>query len=1014
MFHYFDGSVNKRSVNLGRKTKTSSRSKLLNDVKQNREERNRHLQQLSAATAIAAWYRATIVRREIRRIRRAELLARLRGGVETLPELREALRLSMAYLAGISWDSLLAQRIRGESSSSAPASVTNRVDNIFEIINACCQVVWKRWALIASSVEVTDQRLCRCFVGILMNTWALWGEWDKMACIGLALVYFRGNSDSAALKSQMIYLRRSLVDAGTVTALYNHFQEKKDHENASSQALFEVIKAVIFQDVQLDHSMTAADLDGLTEHVHETLHYFVLCDPVWLERIRNASDEEISPSQIITKADITPEIFLNYTLSAVLDKRLKLGTVAQMLVVAASLEKWIQDCQHSLEIDINAALYEHSVVQTRSQDLDDWEKDLDVAAWNDRQNIIAVMRSSLLRDYLQYGNVTSCLRAIVEPGLESPGALHALSELVWLLAVVARLSPETQWVAYGALSKVMLPQEKVLVIAWMWDQILDALKGRGPWSRLPSHRMYAILGLICNGLYFASSPYTDDELFFEPEGGKGDSQSVSVALLRLEQWRRGVEILQATFTTVISATIVPIGVVHAMRLYSALFARQERCSFAPDQFWLLDDPALSEALQAWLRDIVSHFTTDDESLPAAPSIILQRIPFVLPLPKKIAFLQRYLHQRTGTQGSRHKTHLNIRRGFEFADGFAALGGNSSSQWWQRWDVVYQNEHGLNESGIDAGGLFREYLGLLILETFNPDSGLFAPTDDLSLYPRADAHIMVDSAERKLRFAGRVLGKAICSSILTELRLSPFIVKQLLSFSVGVDDLKYLDPELFRNMSYLKTYEGDWEDLSLSFAVDRKLSADQAEGLAAYDLIPHGSEVAVTAQNRLEYVNRLARFRMVTELRQSLRPFQRGLYDLLPSEILSLFSAREFQTMISGVQKPFDVDDLQANTVYLNDEQANSPEVAAFWEVLASFTEKEKLLFLKFVTSLMKPPLLGFQQLEPKFQISLSQKERLPSASTCFNMLKLPAISDKNVLRERLLYAITSGAGFELS
>jgi hypothetical protein len=41
-------------------------------------------------------------------------------------------------------------------------------------------------------------------------------------------------------------------------------------------------------------------------------------------------------------------------------------------------------------------------------------------------------------------------------------------------------------------------------------------------------------------------------------------------------------------------------------------------------------------------------------------------------------------------------------------------------------------------------------------------------------------------------------------------------------------------------------------------------------------------------------------------------------------------------------------------------------------------------------------------------------DRLPSASTCFNTLKLPNYRRKDTLRTKLLYAITSNAGFELS
>jgi hypothetical protein len=41
-------------------------------------------------------------------------------------------------------------------------------------------------------------------------------------------------------------------------------------------------------------------------------------------------------------------------------------------------------------------------------------------------------------------------------------------------------------------------------------------------------------------------------------------------------------------------------------------------------------------------------------------------------------------------------------------------------------------------------------------------------------------------------------------------------------------------------------------------------------------------------------------------------------------------------------------------------------------------------------------------------------DRLPTASTCSNTLKLPNFRRTATLREKLLYAIKAGAGFELS
>jgi ubiquitin-protein ligase E3 C len=40
--------------------------------------------------------------------------------------------------------------------------------------------------------------------------------------------------------------------------------------------------------------------------------------------------------------------------------------------------------------------------------------------------------------------------------------------------------------------------------------------------------------------------------------------------------------------------------------------------------------------------------------------------------------------------------------------------------------------------------------------------------------------------------------------------------------------------------------------------------------------------------------------------------------------------------------------------------------------------------------------------------------RLPTAATCMNLLKLPPYTTKQAIKEKLMYAIKSGSGFDLS
>ncbi len=100
----------------------------------------------------------------------------------------------------------------------------------------------------------------------------------------------------------------------------------------------------------------------------------------------------------------------------------------------------------------------------------------------------------------------------------------------------------------------------------------------------------------------------------------------------------------------------------------------------------------------------------------------------------------------------------------------------------------------------------------------------------------------------------------------------------------------------------------------------------------------------------------------------------------------------------------------------------------FWEIIEEMTADQQGKFLKFMTSCSRQPLLGFQSLAPLpciHQVRLSDEEyslsstggkdlRLPTSATCMNLLKLPNYRTKEVMQSKLLYAIESGTGFELS
>lgn len=80
---------------------------------------------------------------------------------------------------------------------------------------------------------------------------------------------------------------------------------------------------------------------------------------------------------------------------------------------------------------------------------------------------------------------------------------------------------------------------------------------------------------------------------------------------------------------------------------------------------------------------------------------------------------------------------------------------------KRIRVHLLNAHGLDEAGIDGGGIFREFLNELLKSGFNPNQGFFKTTNEGLLYPNPAAQMLVgDSFARHYYFLGRMLGKVI--------------------------------------------------------------------------------------------------------------------------------------------------------------------------------------------------------------------------------------------------------------
>lgn len=373
-------------------------------------------------------------------------------------------------------------------------------------------------------------------------------------------------------------------------------------------------------------------------------------------------------------------------------------------------------------------------------------------------------------------------------------------------------------------------------------------------------------------------------------------------------------------------------------------------------------------------------------------------------------------------------------------------------------ITFVDKFATIEAGIDGGGVTKEFLTSVTNEAFRAEYGpnLFSANDQNLLYPTPYA---IEARRRFLRqaglketdpewkeeirdilrqyeFLGRIVGKCLYEGILVDIGFAGFfLLKWAASGAAGsesgyranINDLRDLDEGLYQGLLKLKNYPGNVEDLSLDFTITDRVAnsstdpqGDQGE-FVTRELIPNGSNIAVTNENRPLYVSYVVRHRLQVEPYQQTQAFLKGLGQIIKPSWLSMFNQSELQTLVGGDSSEIDVEDLRSNTLYggvyqIGDDGLEHSTIKLFWEVMKELDDSDRRKVLKYVTSTPRAPLLGFSQLNPQFSIrdAGGDEERLPSTSTCVNLLKLPRYSTAETLRAKLLYAVNSGAGFDLS
>ncbi|KAG1732222.1 uncharacterized protein EDB91DRAFT_677858 [Suillus paluster] len=404
------------------------------------------------------------------------------------------------------------------------------------------------------------------------------------------------------------------------------------------------------------------------------------------------------------------------------------------------------------------------------------------------------------------------------------------------------------------------------------------------------------------------------------------------------------------------------------------------------------------------RKVLNLMVRNNPSLMSGSFSLLVHNPRVLDFDNKRNYFTQQLHRRPHSREHQGTLQLNVRRARVFEDSFQYLQRKTGDQ----------IKHGklsvrfYDEEGVDAGGVTREWFQILARQMFDPNNALFQPcaADRLTYQPNKNSWVNPEHLSF-FKFVGRIIGKAIYDGRLLDAYFAKSIYRQLLGKPVDYRDVEWVDPEYYNSLCWI--LDNDPTPLDLTFSVE----ADEFGVNRIFSLKEGGESIPVTQENKREFVQLSANFRLYSSISKQIENLVAGFQEIIPNDLITIFNEQELELLISGTPD-IDVDEWRAATEY-SGYTSSDPVIVWWWRALKSFNREERAKVLSFATGTSRVPLGGFVDLQgvqgvQRFSIhrAYGDPDRLPQAHTCFNQIDLPQYSSYEMLRQQLLLAINEG------
>ncbi|CAH1441958.1 unnamed protein product [Lactuca virosa] len=289
---------------------------------------------------------------------------------------------------------------------------------------------------------------------------------------------------------------------------------------------------------------------------------------------------------------------------------------------------------------------------------------------------------------------------------------------------------------------------------------------------------------------------------------------------------------------------------------------------------------------------------------------------------------------------------------------------------------------------------------------------------------------ITDVNKKFVLLGQVVAKALHDGRVLDIPFSKAFYKLILGKELTVYDIQSFDAGLGKTLiefqalverkknleRFGKNSEFEFrgskiQDLHLDFTLP---------GYPDYILASGPDKEMVNMMNLENYIELVVDATINSGIMKQMEAFKSGFNQVFPIKNLKIFTDEELERLLCGESETWNSNQLSDLIKFDHGYTASSPPIIHFLEVIQEFDYEQQKAFVKFVTGAPRLPIGGLASLNPKLTIVRKLCDKvvdadLPSVMTCANYLKLPPYSSKEMMKEKLLYAITEGQGsFHLS